>query len=104
MHNASVKAARDRTSDDYIRDRALAMRKMMEADEQLKVPQNDVLVMDYVTWDKAQGRAARSAAHAPLSPEDEALRERVATTQVGRLSYTEETGDFLEVVKQLNTN
>ncbi len=104
MHNAAVKAARDTVSDDYIRNRALAMRKMMEADEELKVPQNDVLVMDYATWDKAQRRAMFDAAGIAISPEDEALREKVATTQVGRLSYTEETGDFLEVVKQLNVN
>ena len=102
MHNAAVKAARDSSSDDYWRNRALAIRKMMEADEDLKVPQTDVLVMDAATWERAQGRAAAMKPAAQMDPIDVAVWDKVRTTQVGRLTYTEETGDYLEVVKNLN--
>ena len=101
MHNASVKAARDTSNDNYFRDSALAMRKKMEADEELKIPQTDVLRMDATTWDKALGRAAKKSRTKSLDAQDLAVWKAVDTTPVGRLTYTEETGDFLEVVKNL---
>jgi type II secretory pathway component GspD/PulD (secretin) len=102
MHNAAVKAARDSSNDGYWRDRALAIRRMMESAEELKIPQTDVLVMDPDTWERAQGRAAAMKPTAAMEPMDAAVWEQVRTTEVGRLSYTEETGDYLEVVKNLN--
>jgi len=102
MHNAAVKAARDTSTEDYIKNRSLALRKMMEADADLKVPQTDVLVMDAETWERAKGRVAADGAAAILDPQDEAVWQQVRTTQVGRLTYTEETGDYNEVVKNLN--
>jgi general secretion pathway protein D len=102
MHNAAMKAARDTATDDYIRQHALQMRKMLESDEELKTPQTDVLVMDAETWERASGRAAARAGTTVRDPQDEAVREAVRTTQVGRLTYTEETGDFNEVIKNLN--
>jgi type II secretory pathway component GspD/PulD (secretin) len=102
MHNAAIKAARDKANDDYIRERGVQMRKMIEADEQLKIPQTDVLVMDAATWERAQKRAAALTPEAKMDPMDAAVWEQVRTKQVGRLTYTEETGDFLEVVKNLN--
>jgi type II secretory pathway component GspD/PulD (secretin) len=102
MHNAAVKAARDTSNEEYFRSRSLALRKMLEADADLKVPQTDVLVMDPRTWARAQGRAAADAAAAPMDPQDEAVWQQVRTTQVGRLTYTEDTGDYNEVVKNLN--
>ena len=102
MHNAAVKAARDSSNDGYFRDRMLAIRKMLEADADLKIPQTDVLRMDPDTWERASGRAALAAEATVSDPQDEAVREQVRTTQVGRLTYTEETGDFNEVVKNLN--
>ncbi len=102
MHNAAVKAARDSSSEDYIKTRALELRKKMEADADLKVPQTDVLVMDPQTWERANGRVAADGATTILDPQDEAVWQQVRTTQVGRLTYTEETGDYNEVVKNLN--
>lgn len=102
MHNAAVKAGRDSSNDDYWRSRSLAIRKMLEADEDLKVPQTDVLRMDATTWERAQARSGKKADGAPTDPQDLAVWEQVRTTQVGRLAYTEETGDYLEVVKNLN--
>lgn len=103
MHNAAVKAARDSASDDYVRDRTLKIRKMMEADEELKIAQTEVLVMDVSTWDRAKGRALAPGAVSTMEPEDVAVWEKVRTTQVGLQSYTEETGDFNEVVKNLSS-
>ncbi len=102
MHNAAVKAARDTTTDEYIRSRGLATRKMLEADEELKVPQTDVLVMDAETWERANNRSAAARTTTVRDPQDEAVWEAVRTTQVGRLTYTEETGDYNEVIKNLN--
>ena len=101
MHNAAVKAARDSSNDNYFRESALALRKKMEADEELKIPQTDVLRMDATTWEKALGRSANKSKTKALDPQDLAVWNAVDTTQVGRLTYTEETGDYLEVVKNL---
>lgn len=102
MQNAAVKAARDGSNEDYWRSRTTAIRKMIEADEDLKVPQTDILRMDADTWEKASGRAKAASKTAAVEPQDAAVWEQVRTTQVGRLTYTEETGDYNEVVKNLN--
>jgi type II secretory pathway component GspD/PulD (secretin) len=102
MLNAATKAARETANEDYWRTRALAIRKMLEAEEDLKVPQTDILVMNTETWARAQGRAARRMGATAVEPQDALLMEQVNTIQVGRLNYTEETGDYLEVVKNLS--
>jgi type II secretory pathway component HofQ len=102
MHNAAVKAARDSSNDDFFQQRMKAIRIMMEADEDLKIPQTEVLRMDAETWDRANRRVSAGSTAAIADPQDEAVREQVRTTQVGRISYTEETGDFKEVVKNLS--
>lgn len=102
MQNAAVKAARDGSNEDYWRSRTAAIRKMIEADEDLKIPQTDVLRMDADTWEKASGRAKAASKTAAVDPQDAAVWDQVRTTQVGRLTYTEETGDYNEVVKNLN--
>jgi type II secretory pathway component GspD/PulD (secretin) len=101
MHNAAVKASRDNASDEYIRSRALANRKMMEADEALKVPNTATLELDAETWERAQRRNQSKLAPEVMSPENQAVWNQVRDTQVGRITYTEETGDFLEVFKNL---
>ena len=102
MQNAAVKAGRDSSNEDYWRSRTSAIRKMLEADEDLKIPQTAVLRMDAETWEKASGRSKAASKTATMDPQDAAVMEQVRTTQVGRLSYTEETGDYNEVVKNLN--
>ncbi len=102
MLNAATKAARDSANDDYWRRRALEIRQMLEAHEELKAPQTDVLVMNEEVWDRANQRATRNSDKRMLSPEDAALTERVASAQVGRLTYTEETGAYLDVIKNLS--
>ena len=102
MLNAATKGARDSANDNYWRQRALEIRKMLEAHEELKTPQTDVLVMDSEIWDRANQRSTRRGDSRILSPEDAALTQRVNTAQVGRLTYTDETGAYLDVLKNLS--
>lgn len=102
MHNASVKMARMDVSDSYYQQRAQQIRAMIEADEELKIPQTEVLTMDVATWERANGRAARFATTTVVDPEDQTVWDKVRTEQVGKLTYTEETGDYLEVIKNLS--
>ncbi|MCC7065808.1 MAG: hypothetical protein IT456_23575 [Planctomycetes bacterium] len=102
MHNASVKAARDGENNGYYHERAKRIRDMLEAAEEMKIPQTNVLEMDMKTWDIARGRAARNASTTVLDPVDAAVWNQVRTSAVGKLTYTEETGAYLEVVKNLN--
>ncbi len=102
MHNISVKAARDASTEDYQRRRMIEMRKHAEAEADLKVPQTNILEMDVNVWDRAQNRSAHKGAAVVTDPQDAAVWNQVRSTQVGRLAYTEETGDYNEVVKNLN--
>jgi type II secretory pathway component GspD/PulD (secretin) len=101
MHNAALKAARDSSNEDYWRRRMLEIRKSMESDEELKIPQTEILTMEPATWDRARARSANARGPEVMDPQDAAVWEQVRTTQVGRLAYTEETGDYNEVVKNL---
>ncbi len=60
MQNAAVKAGRDDVTESYYNQRAQALRAMIEADEELKIPQTSILELDMATWERANGRAARS--------------------------------------------
>ncbi|MBX3461759.1 MAG: hypothetical protein KF830_01195 [Planctomycetes bacterium] len=102
LRSAAVKAGRDGVTQDYYEQRARSLRAMIEADEDLKVPQTAILELDMATWERASGRAARNAVAKALDPQDQAVWDKVRTEQVGKLTYTEETGDYLEVVKNLN--
>ena len=103
MHNASVKASRDVVNEDYYNQRAKAIRQMLEADEELKVPQTSILELDRDTWERANNRAGfNKRTQAVIDPIDQAVWDKVRTEQVGKLTYTEETGEFLDVVKNIN--
>ncbi|MFK7739609.1 MAG: hypothetical protein AB8H80_04735 [Planctomycetota bacterium] len=102
MQNMARKAARDTANEEYWRVRAIEIRKMLEADAELKVPQTDVLVMDAETWARANSRKTSRIGQQQLSPQDAAVSEQVETVGVGRLTYTEETGAYLDVFKNLS--
>ena len=102
MLNAATKAGRDSANDGYWRARAAEIRKMLEAHEELKTPQTEILIVDPEVWARAQGRSARRDGPKAMDPQDAALTEQVATVQVGRLTYTEETGDYLSVINNLS--
>lgn len=102
MHNASMKAARDDVNESYYHQRSKALRALIESEEDLKVPQTNILEMDMAIWSRAKGRAARASVSAVMDPQDVAVWDKVRTEPVGKLTYTEETGDYLEVIKNLN--
>jgi len=102
LQEASIKASRDDMADSYYNEKAREIRKMLEAMEELKVPQTDVLRMDPETWAKAVRRKDTNVGPETVSPEDKALFERVRTEMVGRLTLTEENGDYLEVKNNLS--
>ncbi len=103
MHNASVKASRDVVNEDYYMQRAKAIRQMLEADEELKVPQTSILELNPEIWERANNRTGFSKSRqAVIDPIDQAVWDKVRTEQVGKLTYTEETGEFLDVVKNIN--
>ncbi len=101
MVHVTTKAARDQMSEDYYTAKAREIRALMESREELKVPYTKVLSMDSATWDRAQKRAGTVASQTEMDPQDAALWEIVRTAPVGKLSYTAETGDYTEVVKNL---
>ncbi len=102
MHNASLKASRDAVNEDYYQQRAKAIRQLLEAEEELKVPQTSILELDMATWDRANRRVTNKVTQGVTDPIDQAVWDKVQTEVIGKLTYTEETGDFLEVVKNLN--
>ncbi len=102
MHNAAVKAAREDSNQQYYLQRARAIRRMLEADEELKVPQTAVLEMDLAVWARANGRKARRSTTAVMDPMDQAVWDQVNTMQVGKLTYTEDTGAYLDVIRNLS--
>ena len=102
MLNAATKAGRNSANDTYWRARALEIRKVLEAHEELKTPQTEILVMDQEIWAKASGRRNRRSGPKMMSPQDAALTQQVESVGVGRLTYTEETGSYLDVIKNLS--
>ncbi len=98
---ATTKAARDQMSDDYYNQKAKEIRALLESREELKVPYTSVLTMDDATWERAQRRVGETAIGADVDPQDAAVWELARTAPVGKLTYTEETGDYAEVVKNL---
>jgi Flp pilus assembly secretin CpaC len=102
MQSAAIKAGRDDATETWYTQRAKAIRGLIEANEELKIPQTNILDLDMATWERANGRAARNAVIKVTDPQDEAVWDKVRTEQVGKLTYTEETGEYLEVIKNLN--
>lgn len=102
LHNAAVKAVRNDVNDQYYEQRAKAIRSMMEADEAAKVPQTTILELDVPTWERAKGRSAGRAHEEVTDPQNEAVWNKVHMEQVGKLTYTDETGGYLDVVKNLS--
>lgn len=102
MHTAAGKAAREDSNKKHYLDRVKEIRKLLEAAEDLKVPQTNVLEMDMAVWERANGRAARNSRTAVMDPADQAVWNQVRMAQVGKLTYTEETGAYLDVVKNLS--
>jgi type II secretory pathway component GspD/PulD (secretin) len=102
LHNAAVKAVRDDAGRQYYDAKGRELRAMLEAMEEVKDPQTDVLRIDPTTWNRALRRVQAGVAAAPIDPEDQRIWDRVKVEQVGRLSYTAENGQYPDVVRNLS--
>lgn len=102
LHTAAVKASRDDSTDEYYRQKAEQYRALQEQLADLKVPQTDILVTDAATWQRAQARAHAMTTDAVVDPADQAIWDKVATEQVGKLNLTEENGAYVDVVRLLS--
>lgn len=103
LHNTATKALRDSRADRYIQQKRREYVKLLEAAEELRVPQTDILRTDPLTWEIATKRITKTLPAIMEDPDNQAVRDQVANKSVPKLSYTEETGDYNEVVKLLRT-
>ncbi len=103
LHDASVKALRETRQDDYYHDMAKAIRRMIEEDERLKIPQTDILSMDPEIHARAMRRERGSGPITQVDPDNAAMRVRLATETLSGLSFTEEDGTFDEVKSRIQT-
>lgn len=101
LHNASIKAGRERKTDDYYRAMAVRMRRMQEEAEDLRIPQVDILHVDPEVWERANDRVPPAVSRATVDPEDAELRRLVETEMVPPLSFDEESGRYDEVKTRL---
>lgn len=101
MLSAARKAARQGDSDAWYQQRAIEIRKLLEAQEELKNPQTDILVANEAVWERANKRAGTASQPASVSPEDAKVMEKVQTKTVGPLNFTADTGNYVEVLKVL---
>lgn len=102
VHNAAIKAERERRDDDYYKAKVREWARMKERDLDLKIPQTDILRIDQEVWERASARAA-AAAPEETDTIDDQLRQKVQSTMVDKLSFTEETGAYRDVIKVLQT-
>jgi len=102
LHSSALKAARQEARSQYFAEKAKELRNMLEAYEDLKIPQTDILVLDRAVFDRAMNRS-RATPRVVTSPEDDAMRARVAETPTGKLNFNEDTGGYLDVFKTLQT-
>jgi general secretion pathway protein D len=99
LHNASIKALREDRTERYYQNKRREFTKMLEAAQDLKVPQTDILRTDMETWAMATRRAERTLPEATVDPDDKATRDAVREKKIGGLSFNNETGDYNEVKK-----
>jgi type II secretory pathway component GspD/PulD (secretin) len=103
LHSAAIKAVRESHNDNYYREKAREIARMQESFEELKIPQTDLVRVDPAVWSRASARRVAAVPTAAVSPDDAAVLERVNTETLEKLSFTEETGDYREVTKVLQT-
>jgi Flp pilus assembly secretin CpaC len=75
----------------------------LEATEDLRTPQTDILRTDPTTWERAKRRSAAKAPDIIESPDDAAVRQEVRTRKVPPRKFTAETGSYDEVKNLLQT-
>lgn len=102
VHNAAIKAERERRDETYYNDKVREWARLKEADLDLKIPQTDIIRVNQEIWQRANGRLVEAAGTGTSDLDDE-LRTKVRTTTVDKLSFNEETGAYRDVIKLLQT-
>ncbi len=97
MHDAAIKAMRQDQSDRYFADKRREIQKMLEAAEELRVPQTDLVFTDLAAWNRAQARSVATTSAGPLDPEDAAMQQLLQDETIAGLSFTEDDGGFDDV-------
>ncbi|MHC5062677.1 MAG: type II secretion system protein GspD [Planctomycetota bacterium] len=97
MHDAAIKAMRQDQSDRYFADKRREIQKMLEAAEELRVPQTDLVFSDLEAWNRAQARSLTTASAGPVDPEDTAMQKLLQDETIAGLSFTEDDGGFDDV-------
>lgn len=103
LHNAAIKARHETRTDSYYDQKRREFTRMLEEAEDLKIPQTDILRTDPATWEIAKRRAKKLLPEQQMDPDDQAVWEQVRTKTVGKLSFTEETGDYNAVRRLIQT-
>jgi type II secretory pathway component GspD/PulD (secretin) len=102
VHNAAIKAERERRDDDYYNAKVREWSRMKERDLDLKIPQTDIIRVDGGIWQRAAQRQTGTEPTVTATLDDQ-LRDKVRTTMVDKISFTEETGAYRDVIKVLQT-
>lgn len=101
MLTAARKAARQTSNDQYWRVRAIEVRKMLEAAEELKTPQTEILHANEAIWRRANSRSTGTTPTVPVSEQDRIVTDKVKSKPIGTITFSADNGGYLEVVKLL---
>jgi len=101
VHNAAIKAERERRDETYYNDKVREWARLKEAALDLKIPQTDIIRIDDQVWRRANARTVVTTDETVTA--DDELRNKVRTTTIDKLSFTEETGAYRDVINLLQT-
>lgn len=107
LHSAAEKGLRDSRRDSYFRQRAEDMRKWIEANQEVKIPYTDVLTApDADHWarlEQLRKQGTPVTGQALLDESSKVIVDQLNSISMGRIAYTEENGQFAQVVKDFQT-
>jgi general secretion pathway protein D len=104
LANAAFKSLRTSSRDRYYKVKADEYLRLAREVEDLKNPQTAIMTIDGDKWARAIGRGGRSLPAASESPEDSAIRKKVSSSIIGKMSFSEDgNGPYLDAFKVLDT-
>lgn len=102
LNELAVEAGRNKRREDDQALRARRIRQLEIAVAEARVPNTEILTVDRAVYARSQRRAGRGRV-VEVAPEDLALRERLASSTIAGVSFTEDNGEFEEVRKFIAT-
>ncbi|MCA8942753.1 MAG: hypothetical protein KDB80_09370, partial [Planctomycetes bacterium] len=103
LHEASIKAMRESRQDRYYRDMAIAVRKKLEADLEVRITQTDLLTVDPEIAARAKARKRGSGTVVEQDADDVALRQKIGSETLEGISFTADDGTYDEVKARIQT-